>query len=296
MSEYTNFSGTGVAMVTPFLSDGSVDYERLETHTDQLIEHGTGYLVVLGTTAETPVLTEKEKLQIIDVVKKANSGRVSVVVGAGSNNTSDVVRWIGKTGSSGIDAYLSVVPYYNKPGQTGIKQHFNTIAATSDRPIILYNVPGRTGSNMTAETTLEIAHESGSKIAAVKEASGDLSQIMRIISEKPDGFKVLSGDDAITLAMIGLGGDGVISVIGNAFPGKFSSMVRHALGGDFKEARKIHYTLLPFMEKIFQEGNPTGIKTLMEILGFGESNLRLPLIPASRSLYAELEKMVKEIY
>ncbi len=289
------FTGTGVAMITPFKNDGSLDAQQLEVHTDRLIDQGVEYLVVLGTTAETPTLNKKEKLEIIDIVKRANSGRVPMIVGAGGNNTEEVIEWIRAIGSDGIDAYLSVSPYYNKPSQQGLKEHFSAIAASSELPLVLYNVPGRTGSNITAETTLTLAHELGDKVAAVKEASGDFAQIMKIIRDRPEGFKVISGDDAITLPLISAGASGVISVIGNALPGIFSEMVREALSGNFEAAREKQYKLLPLYELIFREGNPCGVKALMEILGFGAANLRLPLITATEDLVGDLKKAVKSI-
>jgi len=294
MANRANFSGTGVAMVTPFKSDGSLDKKQLEVHTDQLIEHGVEYLVVLGTTAETPALSADERLEIIRITRSVNDGRVPMVVGAGGNNTAEVIQWIRKTGTSGIDAFLSVVPYYNKPSQAGMKEHFSAIAASSDIPLILYNVPGRTGANLQAGTTLELADELGEKIAAVKEASGDLAQIMAIIQQKPADFKVLSGDDAITLPLISLGAEGVISVIGNAFPRQFSNMVRDALAGDFSSAREKHYQLLPFYELAFREGNPCGVKAIMEAMGNGDSNLRLPLIPATAGLVSDIQEKLKQ--
>jgi len=215
--------------------------------------------------------------------------------GAGGNNTADVIEWIRTVGSAGIDAYLSVSPYYNKPSQQGLKEHFSAIAASSDLPLILYNVPGRTGSNIAAETTLELAHDFGDKVAAVKEASGDLAQIMKIMRDKPAGFQVVSGDDAIALPLISAGASGVISVIGNALPKIFSDMVREALSGDFAGAREKQYTLLSLYELIFREGNPCGVKALMEILGYGEANLRLPLITATESLVSDLKEAVKSI-
>jgi len=293
MGERVDFTGTGVAMITPFTSDGSIDSSRLEKHVDQLIRNGIEYLVVLGTTAETPTLSKDEKIRIIDISKSVNNGRVPVVVGAGGNNTEEVITWIREIGTKGIDAYLSVAPYYNKPSQLGMKAHFSAIASASDLPLMLYNVPGRTGSNISAQTALDLAYEFEGKIVAIKEASGDLGQIMRIIKDKPEGFQVISGDDALTLPMIGLGADGVVSVIGNALPELFSGMVRDALSGDIKAAREKHYKLLPFIDLIFREGSPTGVKALMEILGFGQSNLRLPLIPATQSLQNELKEVAK---
>lgn len=295
MANRADFSGTGVAMITPFKNDGSIHIAQLEAHTDRLIEKGVEYLVVLGTTAETPTLSKEEKLKIIEVTRKVNSGRVPMVVGAGGNNTGEVISWIREIGTKGIDAYLSVAPYYNKPSQQGMKAHFSAIAASAELPLILYNVPGRTGSNIAAETTLELAHDLGSKIAAVKEASGDLSQIMRITKDKPAGFQVLSGDDALTLAMVALGGSGVISVVGNALPDLFSSMVRDALAGNLDTAREKHYRVLPFIDLIFREGNPCGVKALMEVLGYGADNLRLPLIPATEALERDLRAAAQQL-
>jgi 4-hydroxy-tetrahydrodipicolinate synthase len=295
MANRADFSGTGVAMITPFKNDGSLHIAQLEAHTDRLIEKGVEYLVVLGTTAETPTLSKEEKLKIIEVTRKVNSGRVPMVVGAGGNDTAEVISWIREIGTLGIDAYLSVAPYYNKPSQQGMKAHFSAIASSAELPLILYNVPGRTGSNISAETTLELAHDLGSKIAAVKEASGDLSQIMRITKDKPEGFQVLSGDDALTLAMVALGGSGVISVVGNALPDLFSSMVRDALAGNLDAAREKHYRVLPLVELIFREGNPCGVKALMEVLGYGADNLRLPLIPATETLVRDLRAAAQQL-
>ncbi len=289
MSTMSKFAGTGVAMVTPFTNNGEVDFPVLEKHTDELIKHGVNNLVVLGTTAETPTLSKKEKKEIIASVKTAAGDRVPIVVGAGGNNTADVIEWIREIGSEGIDAYLSVAPYYSKPSQMGMIQHFSAIAASSDLPLILYNVPGRTSSNIAAETVLQLAYDLGDKVAAVKEASGDLQQIMDIQQEKPEDFIIVSGDDSLTLPMMSLGCSGAISVIGNALPSLMSGMVKEALSGNFESARAMHYKLLPLMTAIFKEGNPTGVKALMEVLGYGQSNLRLPLITATSSLYDEIK-------
>lgn len=293
MANRANFKGTGVAMITPFNNDGSLNIAKLEEHTERLIEKGVEYLVVLGTTAETPTLSRDEKLLIIEVTRKVNNGRVPMVVGAGGNNTAEVVSWISEIGTSGIDAYLSVAPYYNKPSQQGMKEHFSAIAARSELPLMLYNVPGRTGSNIRAETTLELAHELGDKIVAIKEASGDLAQVMHILKDKPEGFQVVSGDDAIALPLISLGGEGVVSVIGNALPDLFSTMVREALAGDLQAAREKHYKVLPFIDMVFREGNPCGVKALMQVLGYGQDNLRLPLIPATEALVKDLATAAK---
>lgn len=287
----SKFEGTGVAMVTPFINDGSIDFPLLEKHTDELIKHGVDHLVVLGTTAEPPTLSRKEKKEVITAVKKSAAGRVPIVVGAGGNSTSEVIDWIREIGSDGIDAYLSVAPYYTKPSQMGMIQHFSAIASSSDLPLILYNVPGRTSSNINAETVLQLAHDLGDKLAAVKEASGDMQQIMDIQAGKPEEFIIVSGDDSLTLPMMALGCRGVISVIGNALPAMMSSMVRDALSGKFEAAKAMHYKMLPLMTAIFKEGNPTGIKTLMEIRGYGPSNLRLPLINATSSLHDEIKHL-----
>ena len=291
MSRNEKFVGTGVAMVTPFKNDGAIDFAVLERHTDELIKNGIDYLVVLGTTAETPTLSKQEKLEIIDVVKRSASGRVPIMIGAGGSNTAEVIEWIGEIGTTGIDAYLSVAPYYSKPSQTGMIQHFSAIATVSELPIMLYNVPGRTGSNIEAATTLQLAHDLGDKVVAIKEASGDFQQIMEIQKDKPEDFLVVSGDDATALPLISLGCSGVISVIGNALPSLLSQLINEALAGNFAAAREKHYRLLPMISAIFKEGNPTGVKVLMEIRGYGENNLRLPLITATSALYEEIRHL-----
>lgn len=295
MTKKHPFEGTGVAMVTPFKENGDVDYQALKRHTNYLIDNRVDYLVVLGTTAETPALSHQEKLNVIGVVKHEAAGRVPLVIGAGGNNTSDVIRWMEEVGSDGIDAYLSVVPYYNKPSQMGMISHFSTIAATTDVPLVLYNVPGRTGSNMQADTTVTLARELGDQLIGIKEASGDLTQITQIIREKPESFLVISGDDAMTLPLIALGASGVISVIGNALPEIFTKMVVTALQGDFDEARTLHYRLLPLFKAIFKEGNPAGVKALMAEQDMGVNALRLPLIPASKNLQEEISQLFKTL-
>lgn len=282
-------------MITPFNLSGDVDYDRLASHTDRLINNGINYLVVLGTTAETPTLTKKEKDDIIQCVIDANGKRVPVVVGAGGNNTADVVETVRSLNKNNIDGLLSVAPYYNKPNQNGLYQHFSAIAAVSDLPVILYNVPGRTGSNISADTVLRLANDFDSVIVAVKEASGDFNQIMNILSDAPGDFMVLSGDDAIGLPMISCGSKGIISVIGNAYPAQFSGMVAAALENAYDKAREIHFQLLPMMQAIFKEGNPTGVKAAMEIQGLIENVLRLPLIPASKKLYEEIRGLDSKI-
>ncbi len=289
------FTGAAVAMITPFHDDGTIDFNTLERHTDELIKHGVDYLVVLGTTAETPALSKQEQLEVVKSVANVNDKRVPIVVGTGGNNTAAVIEWMATLGSEAIDGYLCVAPYYNKPGQEGMYQHFSAIATSSGLPVILYNVPGRTGSNIEASTTLRLAQDFPGRIVAIKEASGNFLQVMHILRERPDDFAVVSGDDVITLPMIALGANGVISVIGNALPGLLTQMVKDAMANNFTAAKEKHYRLLPLMNAIFKEGNPTGIKALMEIRGHGHNALRLPLIPATRDLYEEIRKLNREL-
>jgi 4-hydroxy-tetrahydrodipicolinate synthase len=295
MTVSQQFKGTGIAMITPFDPSGEVDFESLARLTNHLIEQGVNYLVVLGTTAETPALNEKEKQEVVHCVVDACGRRVPVVVGAGGNDTRSVVERIRKLGLKGIDGLLSVSPYYNKPTQEGIYQHFAAVAAVAELPVILYNVPGRTGSNMTADTTLRLASDFPGTIVAVKEASGNFDQVMEIIRSRPGEFLVLSGDDSIALPLIASGGDGVISVVGNAYPAMFATMVAAAMSGAFSKARELHYRLLPMMRAIFKEGNPTGVKASMEIQGWIRNVLRLPLVPATAHLYQEIERLHSEL-
>jgi len=285
-----------VAMITPFTPEGEVDYDTLIILADRLIESGINYLVVLGTTAETPTLNSKEKEEVVRCVVKACGGRVPVVVGAGGNDTLSSIDAIHTLNKQGIDAILSVVPYYNKPTQEGIYQHYSAIAAASERPLMLYNVPGRTGSNMSADTTLRLANDYPETIVAIKEASGDFEQITRLLAERPDGFMVVSGDDALTLPMVAMGCDGVVSVIGNGYPFQMSSMVNAALKGDYQAARKLHYSLSPMIKAIFQEGNPAGIKAAMEIQGLCRNVLRLPLVPASEQLGRKIRQLDSDLH
>lgn len=285
------YKGTGVAIITPFTSDGEVDYDTLILLADRLIENGINYLVVLGTTAETPTLSSSEKKDVIRCVVDSCAGRVPIIVGAGGNDTLSSIRDIEHLDKNGIDAILSVVPYYNKPTQEGIYQHYSAIAAASELPLMLYNVPGRTGSNMSASTTLRLANDYPGQIIAIKEASGDLDQLTSLLAERPEGFYVISGDDAITLPMIAMGGDGVVSVIGNGYPDKISSLVNAALKGDYGDARNLHYSLSPMIRAIFKEGNPAGIKAAMEIRGWCENVLRLPLVPATDKLFQEIRQL-----
>ena len=291
MAKNMTYRGTGVAVITPFTPEGAVDYDTLTLLSDRLIENGINYLVVLGTTAETPTLSSSEKVNVVRCVVDSCAGRVPIIVGAGGNNTLASIQAIDDLDKNGIDAILSVVPYYNKPSQEGIYQHYSAIAAASELPLMLYNVPGRTGTNMTAETTLSLAVDYPGQILAIKEASGDLEQITRLLSDRPENFMVISGDDAITLPMIALGGDGVVSVIGNGYPGLISSLVNAALDGDLEGARKLHYSLSPMIKAIFKEGNPAGIKAAMEIRGWCKNVLRLPLIPATENLSQEISQL-----
>jgi len=278
-------------MITPFTPSGVVDYDRLILHTERLIDNGIDYLVVLGTTAETPTLSPGEKEDIVKCVVDACGGRVPIVVGAGGNDTLSSIDSIKKIKKRGIDAILSVVPYYNKPTQEGIYEHYSAIAAASDLPLMLYNVPGRTGSNMSAETTLRLAFDYPDTILGIKEASGNFEQYSRLLSERPEDFMVISGDDALTLPLIALGGNGVVSVIGNAYPRMMSSMAKAALNGDYESARKLPYSLSPMIKAIFKEGNPAGVKAAMNINKLCENVLRLPLVPATDALFREIRQL-----
>lgn len=290
------FTGTGVAMVTPFNPVGDVDFDRLILHTDRLIRNGINYLVVLGTTAETPTLSASEKSDVVRCVVDACGSRVPIIVGAGGNDTRSAVEMMKTMDMNGVNGLLSVAPYYNKPSQEGMYQHFSALAAVADLPVMLYNVPGRTGSNISAETVLRLANDFRGTIVAVKEASGDFEQVMDIIEKKPEDFLVVSGDDSITLPMIAIGGDGVVSVIGNAYPALFSTMVSAALDGSFEKARELHYKLSPMMKAIFKEGNPAGVKASMEIQGWIENVLRLPLVPATEKLYQEIRELDSKLH
>lgn len=287
------FKGAGVALVTPFNADMSIDFPALRKLVREQIAGGTNYLVVQGTTGESPTLNSDEKKQVLETVLEENNGKLPIVYGVGGNNTLAVAENIRKV-PQGVDGILSVAPYYNKPTQAGYIAHYKHLADNTDLPIILYNVPGRTGSNVLAETTLELAEVKN--IVAMKEASGSMEQIMEIIRCKPEGFLVLSGDDAITLPLIAAGADGVISVVANSFPSQFSKMVTSALNGDFETARKYHYDLLPVTKLLFAEGNPGGVKIALEELGWMKPYMRLPLVQVSDALktkiIAETKKLV----
>jgi 4-hydroxy-tetrahydrodipicolinate synthase len=274
------FQGTGVALVTPFKKDFSVDFEALQKVTEHTIAGGVEYLVALGTTSEAPVLNKEEKELVVKTIVETTRKRVPIVLGVGGNNTSDVIQQLKYETFEGISAVLSVVPYYNKPTQNGLFAHFDAIADASPLPIILYNVPGRTSANMSAETTVRLA-EKHSKIIGIKEASGDFAQIMEILRRKPEHFAVISGDDALTLPMVALGASGVISVAANALSNFFSEMVRFQLQNKTNEARKYHYSMLPIIELFFKEGNPAGVKALLNEMGLCEDIVRLPLVSVS---------------
>ena len=288
------FKGTGVALVTPFRKEGEVDFNALQKLVEFQIENGVNYLVVQGTTGESVTLTDEEKVAVLEYIIDVAKNRVPIVLGVGGNNTSNVLQLIKKFNSYRIDAYLSVSPYYNKPSQAGIVAHYGQIAQATDKPIILYNVPGRTGSNMTAETTLTLAN-TYANIIAVKEASGNLEQIMEIIKSKPSYFLVISGDDALTLPHIACGGDGVISVVANAFPKRFSSMVDYALKGDLEKAKPLHYELFPIIQQLFADGNPGGIKYVLKLISIGEDHMRLPLVNINDEVAKKLYELVAAI-
>jgi len=284
----------GVALITPFKTDESIDFEALARIVELQIKNGTDYLVVCGTTAETPTLTEEEKEEITRFVIGVNAGRLPVVLGVGGNNTKAVVDKLQHYDFTGIDAILSVTPYYNKPSQEGLYQHYAAIAKASPIPVILYNVPGRTGVNMLASTTLRLANEF-SNICAIKEASGNFTQIDDIIKNKPEDFMVISGDDGITFPLITLGAVGVISVIGNAFPREFSRMVRLALEGDYANARTIHYRFTELIELLFVEGNPAGVKSMLAVMGIIENKLRLPLVPNTIKTFEKIRFVLNQL-
>ena len=286
-----NLKGMGVALITPFNEDESVDYVALAKLVDYQVQNGTDYLVVLGTTAETPTLTEEEKKKIVALIIEKVGGRIPIVLGVGGNCTRAVAEKLRTSDFTGIDAILSVVPYYNKPSQEGIYQHYKAVSAASKLPIILYNVPGRTGVNMTAETTLRIANECAN-VVAIKEASGNITQMDDIIKNKPARFDVISGDDGITFPLIALGAVGVISVIGNAFPKEFSRMVRLALAGDYTSALTIHHGFTELFELLFVDGNPAGAKCILNSMGFIQNKLRLPLVPTRITTYEKIRNVL----
>lgn len=284
----------GVALITPFTEEEAVDYTALSRLVDYQLQNGTDYLVVLGTTAETPTLTADEKKEIIRLVVSKVNSRIPIVLGVGGNNTKAIVDELKTKTFDGIDAILSVTPYYNKPSQEGLYQHYAAIANATQLPVILYNVPGRTGVNMTAATTLRIAKDF-LNVVAIKEASGNITQMDDIIKNKPRDFEVISGDDGITFPLITLGAVGVISVIGNAFPKEFSRMARLALAGDYANALTIHHSFTELFELLFVDGNPAGVKSMLNMMGYIENKLRLPLVPTRITTYEKIRDVLRKL-
>ena len=283
--------GLGVAMITPFKKDGAIDVPALKKLTDHLVDNGADYLVVMGTTGETSTLDKEDKKLVLETVMATNGGRKPVVLGLGGNNTSDLCAQLDRMDTAGLAAILSVSPYYTKPTQNGLFEHYRALSEHSKLPILLYNVPGRTGSNILPDTVLRIAFDCRNVIG-VKEASGNMEQIMTIIKEKPKDFMVISGDDAITLPLIAAGADGVISVVGNAFPKEFSEMVHHAAKNEMNEARVIHYKLLEIIQLLFIEGNPAGVKEVLSHLDICDNYLRLPLVPVSQQVSERMRRLM----
>ena len=285
--------GTGVALVTPFHKDGSVDFKGLEKLIESLIAGKVDYLVLLGTTGESVTLNKDEKAALLDYTIEVNNGRLPLVLGVGGNNTQEILCYFKSFDHSNVDAVLSVTPYYNRPTQKGLSQHFKMIANASPVPVILYNVPARTGTNMLAETTLNLAKEH-ENIIGIKEASGNFEQIMQIIKGRPDNFLVISGDDNITFPLMALGADGVISVAANAFPRDFSNMVRYCLKGNYEKARELHYLFMDIVPLLFSEGSPGGIKAALNALKICNEFVRLPLAPVSKALQNKIAELIEE--
>jgi 4-hydroxy-tetrahydrodipicolinate synthase len=290
MKQALNFTGTGVAIVTPFTAKGAIDFPALTKLIEHLIKGRVEYIVVLGTTGETATLSKDEKQQVVDHIVKTNKKRIPLVLGVGGNNTAELVEQLKKDDLSAFDAILSVSPYYNKPSQEGIYQHYKAISKASPLPIILYNVPGRTASNIAWDTTIRLANDF-KNIIAIKEASGNIEQCMKIIKYRPDNFLIISGDDNLTLPLIASGADGVISVVANAYPKDFSDMVRFALFHDLKNAQKLHYKLMEITEQLFADGNPGGVKVVLAQKKITGSHVRLPLVEPNDAVKAKLKKM-----
>lgn len=290
-----NLKGMGVALITPFKADKSIDFEALARLLEFQIANHTDYLVILGTTAETPALSAEERRQVRDFVVQRVRNRLPLVLGMGGNNTAALVEELHTTDLHHFAAILTVVPYYNKPSQEGIYQHYAAVASASPLPVILYNVPGRTGVNMTADTTLRLANDF-ENIVGIKEASGNISQMDEIIKKKPEDFMVISGDDGITYPLLTLGAVGVISVIGNAFPKEFSRMVRLALEGDYTHALQIHHRFTDLFKLLFVDGNPAGVKCLLNAMGYIENELRLPLVPTRISTHDQIANVLRQLH
>ena len=291
---HNRFKGLGIALITPFTSDGSVDYDALKRIIDYQLDNGADFLCILATTGETPCLTKDEKSAIKTLVVNRVKGRVPILMGCGGNNTRAVVEEIRETDWLGVSGVLSVCPYYNKPSQEGLYRHFKAIAEASPLPVVLYNVPGRTGINLKAETTVRLA-EDCENIIAIKEAGGSLEQVDEIIKNKPARFDVISGDDALTFPMIASGAAGVISVIGNALPKEFSRMIRLEFNGEYEAARKIHHRFTELYSLLFVDGNPAGVKALLHEMGMIENELRLPLVPTRITTMQKMAEILKEL-
>jgi 4-hydroxy-tetrahydrodipicolinate synthase len=287
-----DFKGTGVAIITPFHDYGTIDFSSFERIINHVINNNVDYVVTLGTTGESPTISNDEKMAVVDFVAETVNKRVPVMFGLGGNNTQEIINTIKSVSFDGVDAVLSVCPYYNKPGQQGIYDHYKAVSGACPVPVVLYNVPGRTSCNISAETTLRLAKDF-SNIVAIKEASGNFVQIMEIIRRKPKDFIVISGDDALTFPLMTLGAQGVISVVANAFPAQFSEMVRLLRKGKIKKARNIHYSLIDIMNALFEDGSPGGIKATLEIMGLCTNSLRLPLSPVRPETYNKLKDLVK---
>ncbi|MGM9699866.1 MAG: 4-hydroxy-tetrahydrodipicolinate synthase [Prevotella sp.] len=288
------FKGLGVALVTPFTPDGEVDYPALKRLVNYQLDNGADFFCILATTGEAPCLTTEEKDRITETVKEINRGRLPILKYCGGNNTRAVVEEIKHTNWEGIDGILSICPYYNKPSQEGLYKHFKAISAASPLPIVLYNVPGRTGINLKPDTLIKLARECDN-IVAVKEASGSLEQVDEIIKNKPEGFEVISGDDALTFQMIASGAAGVISVIGNALPKQFSRMIRLEFKGEYEPARKIHHQFTELYKLLFVDGNPAGVKALLNDMGMIENVLRLPLVPTTIATKEKMAAILKDM-
>ncbi len=288
------FRGLGIALITPFLEDGSVDYKSLIRLVEYQLDNGADFFCILATTGETPTLTVEEKQKIKDLVVSLVAGKVPILVGCGGYNTAEIVQELKTRDFKGVDGILSVCPYYNKPSQEGLYQHFKTIAAATTLPVVLYNVPGRTGVNMKAETTVRLARDC-QNIVAIKEASGNLEQVDEIIKNKPKDFDVISGDDALTFPMISCGAVGVISVIGNALPREFSKMIRLQMKGEYDGARKIHHRFIDLFSLLFVDGNPAGVKAMLHEMGYIQNVLRLPLVPTRISTLQRMSEIMKEL-
>ena len=288
------FKGLGIALITPFLEDGSVDYKSLIRLVEYQLNNGADFFCILATTGETPTLTAEEKQKIKDLIVDLVGGRVPILMGCGGNNTAAIVKELQTGDFRGVDGILSVCPYYNKPSQEGLYQHFKTIAAATKMPVVLYNVPGRTGVNLSAATTVRLAHDCDN-IVAIKEASGNLEQVDEIIKNKPRNFDVISGDDALTFPMVSCGAVGVISVIGNALPREFSKMIRLQMKGEYDGAREIHHRFIDLFSLLFVDGNPAGVKAMLHEMGYIENVLRLPLVPTRISTLQRMSEIMKEL-